>query len=244
MAWQGQGKYEGKPKKNLRSISMLWENVEHFVISGKYVETGNIKDFKNLKGQSFSIGKHHSGTEISGRTILTELGFDIDKDSKLEYLGYKESSEALQNDRIAGMNMPAGIPVSAVTQAYKAMGSDQLAILGFTKEQLEKVNSTYPVWRHYTIPANTYPGQKKDIHSIAQPNFLAVRPEIDEEIVYKITKNIYENLPFLYDIHESTLALKLEKAITGLPIPLHYGAAKYYQEVGLNISRDLLPESI
>ena len=242
MAWQGQGKYEGTPEKNLRSITMLWENVEHFVVLKKYTETGNIQDFKNLKDQGFSIGKRNSGSETSGRTILTELGFDADKDFRLEYIGYKESSEALQNGRISGMNTPAGIPVSAVTQAYAAMRGDQLTILGFTKEQLEKVNRTYSVWSHYTITANTYPGQSEDIVSIAQPNFLAVRPDINEEVVYKITQNIYENLPFLYDIHKATLAMKLERAITGLPIPLHPGAAKYYQAAGLEISKDLLPE--
>ena len=244
MAWQGQGNYKGKPEKNLRSITMLWENIEHFVILKKHVETGNIEDLKNLKEQSFSIGKRNSGTAASGRTILTELGFDINRDFRLEYFGYKESSDALENGLIAGMNTPAGIPVSAVTQAYATMGSNQLAILEFTKAQLEKVNSTYAVWNHYTIPANTYPGQSKDIISIAQPNFLAVRPEIDEEVVYKITKNIYENLPFLYDIHQATLAINLERAIAGLPVPLHPGAVEYYQEVGLGISTDLLPESI
>ncbi len=242
MAWQGRGKYEGKPEKDLRSISMLWENVEHFVISGQYIKTGNIEDLKNLKGQSFSIGKRNSGTEISGRTILTELGLDVDNDLKLEYIGYKESSSALQNGRISGMNIPAGIPVTAITQAYAAMGSNKLTILEFTKEQLEKVNSTYPVWNNYTIPANTYPGQSKDIASISQPNFLVVRPDIDENIVYKITKNIYENLPFLQNIHKATLAMNLERAIKGLPVPLHPGAVKYYQEAGLSIPKNLLAQ--
>ncbi|MDJ0724649.1 MAG: TAXI family TRAP transporter solute-binding subunit [Prochloraceae cyanobacterium] len=242
MAWQGKGKYESKPEKNLRSITMLWENVEHFVISGKYIKTGNIEDLKSIKGQTFSIGKRNSGTEVSGRTILNELGFDVDNDFRLEFIGYKESSAALQNDRIAGMNTPAGIPVSAVTQAYAAMGNNNLTILDFTKEQLEKVNTNYSVWNLYKIPANTYPGQSQDIMTIAQPNFLAVRPGIEENVVYKVTKTIYENLSFLQNIHKATLAMKLERAIKGLPIPLHPGAVKYYQEVGMNIPKNLISD--
>ena len=242
MAWQGKGRYEGQPEKNLRSITMLWENVEQIVISGQYIKTGNIADLNNLKGQSFSIGKRNSGVEISGRTILSELGFDVDNNFRLEHIGYRESSEALQNGRISGMNTPGGLPVSAVTQVYAAMRNNKLGILGFTKEQLKKINSTYPVWNSYTIPAQTYPGQNKDINSIAQPNFLAVHPDIDENVVYQITKNIYENLPFLQNIHKATLAMNLEKAIKGLPIPLHPGAVRYYQEVGLNIPKNLLSE--
>lgn len=243
MAWQGQGKYEDGPERTMRSITMLWENVEHFVIAKQYIETGNIQDLENVKGESFSIGKRNSGSETSGRAILTELDYAADEDFNLEYIGYTESSEALQNGRIAGMNIPAGVPVGAITQAYAAMGSDQLTILEFTAEQVAQVNSTYSVWNHYTIPANTYPGQTEDIRSIAQPNFLAIHPDIDGEIVYKITKAIYENLPFLHDIHKATLAMDLDKAIAGLPVPLHPGAVQYYQEVGLEIPAHLLPEA-
>ncbi|MBU4120581.1 MAG: TAXI family TRAP transporter solute-binding subunit, partial [Proteobacteria bacterium] len=84
------------------------------------------------------------------------------------------------------------------------------------------------------------PGQDKDINTIAQPNFLAVRPDVPVETVYKITKTIYENLPFLHNIHKATLAMKLGKAIAGLPAPLHPGAAKYYKEMGIKIPAALM----
>ena len=90
------------------------------------------------------------------------------------------------------------------------------------------------------IPVETYPGQKKDINTIAQPNFLGVRADVDEDAVYQITKTIYENLPFLNAIHGATKAMAIEKAIAGLPMPLHPGAAKYYQEVGIEIPARLL----
>jgi TRAP-type uncharacterized transport system substrate-binding protein len=55
MAWQGKDQYEGKPQKNLRSITMLWENIEQITIKSKYAKTGNIKDMKNLYGERFSM---------------------------------------------------------------------------------------------------------------------------------------------------------------------------------------------
>ena len=86
------------------------------------------------------------------------------------------------------------------------------------------------------------PGQKEDINTIAQPNFLAVLPELPEETVYLITKTIYENLPFLHNIHKATKAMSLERAINGLPAPLHAGAAKYYREKGIKIPASLQPK--
>jgi len=107
MAWQGKAKYEGKPRKNLRSVSMLWQNVEQFVVYNKVATTGNIMDMKNLYGKKFSIGKRNSGTRVSGETILGALGVDYSK-MDLQFLGYGPSATALQDGKIDGMNIPSG----------------------------------------------------------------------------------------------------------------------------------------
>ena len=241
MAWQGKGKYEGKPERNMRSVTMLWQNVEHFVILSNFVKSGDISDMGNIKGEKFSIGKRGSGTEGSGRNILGELGFDPDQDYDLAYLGYTPSANALQDRRIAGMNIPAGAPAGAITQAFASIGTGKIRVLEFTDRQIEKVNRTYPVWSRYVIAPNTYPGQKKDIQTIAQPNLLVAHPNVPDDVIYKIVKTIYENLPFLQNIHKATYAMKLEKAIDGLPAPLHAGALRYYKEKGLRIPPSLMP---
>jgi uncharacterized protein len=79
------------------------------------------------------------------------------------------------------------------------------------------------------------------VQTIAQPNFLAVREDIPEEDVYLITKSMYENLPFLQNIHAATKDMALEKAIAGLPLPLHPGAARFYEEQGIEIPDRLKP---
>lgn len=76
--------------------------------------------------------------------------------------------------------------------------------------------------------------------TIAQPNLIAVTVDTPEEVVYLLTKTMYENLPFLNNVHKATLDMSLEKAIDGLPMPLHAGAAKYYQEKGIKIPERLL----
>jgi TRAP transporter TAXI family solute receptor len=239
-AWNGEGQVKPDgPQKALRSVSMLWQNVEHFTVDSEYAKTGTIDDLVNLEGEKFSIGKRNSGTEGSGRQILAGLGIDPDATFELAYLGYGPSAEALQNGTVKGMNTPAGVPVSAVAQAFAARG-DEITILGFTDEQIKRANGNYDLWTAFKIPADTYPGQTKEVQTIAQPNFLAVRQDVDEETVYQITKTLYENLPFLNNIHKATRAMTLEKAIAGLPMPLHPGAIRYYQEAGLTIPDRLI----
>ena len=238
-AWSGEGPYDKSGRQEqLRSVSMLWQNVEHFIVRSDLAKTGTVTDLNNLDGKKFSIGKKNSGTENSGRQIMKGLNVDPDK-FNLAYMGYGGSASALQNGTIDGMNTPAGVPVGAVTQAFAALGKD-ISILSFTDEQITEANGHYNLWTKYEIPANTYPGLDKPITTIAQPNFLAVREDISEEDVYQLTKAIYENLPFLQGIHKATKAMAMEKAIAGLPVPLHPGAARYYKEMGIEIPSDLI----
>ncbi|MFM2606881.1 TAXI family TRAP transporter solute-binding subunit [Vibrio chagasii] len=238
-AWQGLGPYEKSGSQTqLRSVSMLWQNVEHFIVRSDLAETGTMSDLENLNGKKFSIGKKNSGTENSGRQIMQGLSVNPEQ-FKLAFMGYGGSASALQNGTIDGMNTPAGVPVGAVTQAFAALGED-IQILSFTDEQIKQANGDYNIWTKYEIPANTYPGVDKPITTIAQPNFLAVREDISEEDVYQLTKAIYENLPFLQGIHKATKAMALEKGIAGLPVPLHPGAARYYKEVGIELPSELI----
>ncbi|MEZ9579186.1 MULTISPECIES: TAXI family TRAP transporter solute-binding subunit [unclassified Vibrio] len=238
-AWQGLGPYEKSGRQTqLRSVSMLWQNVEHFIVRSDLAKTGTVSDLENLNGKKFSIGKKNSGTENSGRQIMQGLSVNPEQ-FKLAFMGYGGSASALQNGTIDGMNTPAGVPVGAVTQAFAALGED-IQILSFTDAQLKQANGDYNIWTKYEIPANTYPGVDKPITTIAQPNFLAVREDISEDDVYQLTKAIYENLPFLQGIHKATKAMALEKGIAGLPVPLHPGAARYYREMGIEIPSELI----
>lgn len=242
-AWNGTGPLqEDGPQRELRSVSLLWQNVEQFVVREKYARTGSIDDIRQLRSVPFSIGKRHSGTEGSGRQIMTALGMHPGR-YQLRYLGYGASADALQNGTIDGMNIPSGVPTSAITRAFAAM-PDQIRVLDFTDAQIAQANRDLNLWSRYVIPAGTYPGQSRDIRTMAQPNFLAVQSAVSEEDVYRLTKAIYENLPFLHGIHKATRDMALNKAIAGLPVPLHPGAARYYQEQGLRIPPNLIaPES-
>lgn len=117
---------------------------------------------------------------------------------------------------------------------------DKVTLLSFTEEQAKTADGGLGLWTQYRIPADAYPGLKEDVTTIAQPNFLAVRADVNEEAVYQITKTIYENLPFLNAIHKATKAMSPEKAMAGLPMPLHPGAARFYKEIGLTIPESLI----
>jgi len=223
-----------EPQTNLRSVTMLWQNVEHFVIPTELVKTGTMEDFVALKGQAAGMGRQSSGTIGSNRVLLEGLGLNMDEDFELMYGGYGPTADALANGQIVAAGLPAGPPVGAVTQLMAA-NSGKFTILDVTDEQAAQMDNGRNLWVRYVIPAETYPGQNKEIQTVGQPNFLAVNASVDENHVYLLTKTMYENLAFLQAIHPATLAMSVEKAMAGLPVPLHPGAQRYYEEVGLTI---------
>ena len=227
------------PQKNLRSVTMLWQNVEQFVVANSAVKNGTASDLLALKGKAVGMGKQNSGTIGSNRVLLSGLGLDMDKDFELMYAGYTPTADALANGQIVATGMPSGPPTSAITKLM-AGNSGKFTILNITPDEAKKMDGGRLLWTPYTLKAGTYPGQTKDIQTVAQPNFLAVNANVDENHVYLLTKTMYENLPFLQAIHPATKVMAVEKAMDGLPVPLHPGAAKYYKEVGLKIPSHLI----
>lgn len=220
------------PQTHLRSVSLLWTNVEQWVMRAEDIQTGTIADMALLKGRPVALGKKNSGAIHSNRHVLANLGLNIDEDFRLFYGGYGPSASAMQDGKVRAISAPAGAPTGAVTKLFAA-GKGKVKLLSFTPEQAVKADGGLGLWSPYTVPAGTYPGQTDDVVTIAHPNFLAVDEGVDEEVVYLFTKTIYENLGFLQAIHTATKTMSLENAITGLPVPLHPGAARYYREVGL-----------
>jgi len=230
---------ESGPQDHLRSVTMLWPNVEQFVVASDVAATGTVEDMVGLKGEAMALGRQNSGTIGSNRTVMAGFDVNIDEDYELVFAGYGPSAEALQNGQVKGISTPAGVPTGALSQLMAAAG-DSVTFLEFTDEQLAQADGGRNLWTRFVIPAGTYPGQEADLNTIAQPNFLATHADLPEENVYQITKTIYENLPFLQAIHPATKAMAIENAIAGLPVPLHPGAARYYQEQGIEIPERLI----
>lgn len=237
-AAEGSGIYEGEQFEELRAVGMIWPNVEHFVLMDSEVESGDVSD---IEGKSFSVGPQASGTEQSTLTMMEGVGL-TKEDIRPEYLGYDDTISAMRDGRLNGGSLPAGVPVSAITDMY-ASGVNA-TVLDVTEEQVEAINSVVNTWYPYTIEAGTYPRQEEDIETIAQPNVLVTTSELDEEFVYNLTKILYENREYMINIHNSAREMQIETALEGLNTPLHEGAYRYFEEQGLEIDENLIPEEV
>lgn len=228
-------------QQGLRAVMMLWPNVEHFIIRKSLATTGTIADFLALKGKRVSLGRERSAIE-SNRVLLGNLGLDIRQDVDQALMSFRPSVAAFRRGEIDGLSLPASTPVPAFVELMGQLGPEA-TILNFSEEQLLQADGGLGLWSPLTIPANTYPGQNTPVETIAQPNFLAVRADVDEEVVYAITKAAFENLPFLKRLHAPFQFLSPDRVLAGLPVPLHPGAIRYYEEIRLDLDDAVIAES-
>ena len=224
-AWAGNPDAGFKtPLKNLRGFSATYNNYVQIVAS----EESGIKTLADLKGKRVSVGAAKSGNELNARAIFKAAGLSYGDLSKTEYLPFGESVELIKNRQLDATLQSAGLGVASIRDLASSV---KIRVVAIPKEVVAKVGS--PAYVPSVIPANTYTGQTADVATVAIPNFLVTQSKVPDELVYQMVKAMYGNLDTLYAAHNATKSIKVDNAITGMPVPLHPGAERYYREVGL-----------
>jgi uncharacterized protein len=223
-AWEGNADVGfAAPLSKLRGIAAAYPN---YIQIAATADSG-IKTLADLKGKSLSVGAPKSGTELNARAILEAAGMSYEDMAKVEYLPFAESVELQKNRQLDATLQSAGLGVASIKDLSTNMPTQMVAI---PAEVVEKLGAPFVVG---TIPAGTYEGQTEDVPTAGVMNFFVTHEDVSEETAYQMTKIMFENLPTLVAAHKSAASITLDTALSGMPIPLHPGAERYYREVGL-----------
>jgi TRAP transporter TAXI family solute receptor len=220
IAYVGRLHGSAEPFNRLRGIAVLQLTPLHLVVRGGSA----IHDVSELRGRRVGLGPPGSGTALTAGLVLDAHGvgpgvFDG------QTLRFNEAAGRLMAGTLDAMFVNAGFPAESVRAAMRS-GATLLSIEGPAIDQLRH---NYPFLRLTNIPAETYPGQRGAIHTIGVDTILVCRSDLDEALVYDLTRRFFESLPTLSSSQESLRRIDLEQA-PATPIPLHEGAARYFRE--------------
>jgi hypothetical protein len=223
-AWEGNADAGFKaPLSKLRAVAAIYPN---YVQIAALAEAG-VSTVADLKGKTLSVGAAKSGTELNARAILEATGLSYEDLGKVEYLPFAESVELMKNRQLEATLQSSGLGNAAIKDLAS---SQEITIVSVPADVVEKIGAPYVAG---VIPAGTYQGQTEDVPTAAVVNFLVTSEDLSEEVVYQMTKLLFENLDKLQAAHSAAGGIKLEDAPKGSPIPLHPGAERYYKEQGL-----------
>lgn len=223
-AYQGKETFKEKIT-SVSAIAVLYPEIIQVVVRGD----SPIKSFADLKGMKIGVGAPGSGTEANFRQLLDVYGMKKE-DVKGQFLSFAESADQFKDKHIDAFIVTAGIPNSAIMDISTQRS---IRLLSFPADVVGKLTQKYPFLSPAKVPANTYKGVAEDINTVAVNAVLVASKELKEDVVYNLTKALFENQAELASAHAKGKELSLQSAVKGVSIPFHPGAVKYYKEKGL-----------
>ncbi len=226
-AYTGTGTFEGEePYSELRTIANLYQESIHIVVR----KGSGIKRIRDLIGKRVSLDEPGSGTLIDAELVLDAYGITRD-DIEVEYMKAELAIRRIRENELDAFFVVAGYPARAVSELASESGAVLLPIDGPEAEQLV---SRYRFFTHAEIPQDTYSGVA-GVKTISVGAQWLVGTALNDDLVYEITRTMWnENSRKLLDSgHAKGGMITLETALQGIVVPLHRGARRFYEEIGL-----------
>ncbi|MEF9895772.1 MAG: TAXI family TRAP transporter solute-binding subunit, partial [Clostridia bacterium] len=183
-AYNGTNAFEGEQIQTFSAVASMYPEFVQLVVH----KDSGIKTLADLKGKRVSIGAAGSGVFFNAVQYLEVAGLTIE-DIDAQYLSFAESSDAIKNRQIDAAFITAGIPNAAIQELG---ATSSVEVVSLDQATVDALIAAYPFYAQVIIPAGTYPSQETDVTTVAIRAILIAKNDLDEELVYNITKTLYE----------------------------------------------------
>lgn len=226
-AWEGTRSFESEGAlESFRTVAGLYAEAIQLVTMDP-----EIKSVADLAGRAVSIGAPGSGVYFNAIDVLTAAGL-TEEDINPQYQSFADSADALKDGKIDAAFIVAGAPTPAITELCTTNDAYLVPIDGDVADALM---ASCPFYTVYDIPAGTYEGQTEDVKTVTVKATLIVSADASEEAVYKLTAAIFDNIDAITAENAKGAELSIENATSGMTVPFHAGAAKYFAEKGVTV---------
>ena len=228
-AWHGLAEWKARgPQKKLRAVFSIHPESVTLVAA----DDAGIRKIEDLRGKRVNIGNPGSGQRQNAIDALEAAGINYRKDIKAESVKAAEAPGLLQDGRIDAFFYTVGHPSGAIKEA--TAGKRKVRIVPITN--VKSLLAKYPYYAPAHIPIKFYPGAtntEKEVPTFGVKATLVTSIDVPDDVVYAITKEVFENFEFFKKLHPAYEVLTKKSMLEGLSAPLHPGAIRYYKEAGL-----------
>jgi len=216
------------PQTTLRSVFSVHPESITLVAS----EPSGIRAVGDMKGKRVNLGNIGSGHLQNSRDVLRAAGLS-EEELNAEYVRAIEAPGLLQDGRIDAFFYTVGHPNSSIEEA--TFGRIPVRLIPVKGPVAEHLLQEYPYYAASVIPHEHYPQalNDEDIPSIGVKTTFVTSEGTPENVVYAITREVFENFDDFKQLHPAYKKLTRLDMLKGLSAPLHPGALTYYRETGL-----------
>lgn len=227
-AYKGTGFFaDQKPFKELRSVFSLYTETFTLAVS----EKSNIRNLDDIVGKKVNFGPQGSGMNATMEVLMKAKGWGKENFAAITYLQPSEQPKALCDGKIDVMIYAAGNPNGVLQEATQTC---KVRILSVDKATIDKLIAENSFYARAIIPGGVYAGNPNNIETFGIKAGVVTSEKADAEVVYNMTKAVFENFDNLKTLHPVFSSLKKESMVKeGNSAPIHPGALKYFKEAGL-----------
>ena len=227
-AYKGLYMFKDHPVSNIRGVAALYPETVQFVV----LANSGIHSLSDLQGKKVAIGATGSGTAVAAEQILRAVGV-WDSIQKVNQK-FSEAAQSLKLGQVDAAVIVSGAPTPAVNQIAV---QTPVRVLPIPDDVLNKLHTEgYIFYVRQNLPKSTYNGMEEDTPTVAVKAMLVVSSKLSDNIVYEMTKILFDHVDELRSVHEKAKYISKATALDGMSIPLHPGAKKYYSESRMSIT--------
>jgi TRAP transporter TAXI family solute receptor len=203
----------------------------HFIVK----ESSGIRRFSDLNGKRVNVLTRGSLAEKVGTQLLVALRI---KPARVFHYPYADAANALQQGEVDA------VVAGGIAPAYGEVSlREPLRVLSLTDEEVALVNERMP-----QIPvaeadfSRSYRGAGK-ARVLAPWAVMAARHDLDPDLVYRITKAVFENYRMIVQVYREAEGLQ-PASVVETRYPLHPGAVRFYREARVRIPSSMMPPQL
>jgi TRAP transporter TAXI family solute receptor len=214
-----------KKMENMRQLANLYP--QYFQIA--VWDDSGIKSVSDLRGKVISLAqKGHTG-ELLAQQVLEVYGLSYSDMTKVYHVPYGDSVPLMKDGKTNAFMLGTTIPAPTVMELAKTKKLRLLSLPEDKVKALQKINAGY---LRGVIPKGSYPGVDYDVPSVSYFTHLVISAKLPDDLVYKITKTIANNLPRFVEVVKDMKGVTPKDLGSDIGVPFHPGALKYYKEIG------------
>ena len=206
---------------DIQGVARLHPSALHIVV----LDSSPIKTFEDIKGKKVTLGAAGSGGIPVAAKLFEEYGWTFD-DIVANYLPTNDGFTQLSDGNIDAAIGLFGFPGSA---CLELASTKKIRFIDIDQDIIDKMVEKYPYYAQVDISEDVY-NTDNPFRTIGTINCLIVRPDLDEDTVYWVTKSIFDNLPELHSVNNTSKSISQESA-SKISIELHPGAKKYWDSL-------------
>jgi TRAP transporter TAXI family solute receptor len=216
------------PKKVTKVCQVANLYPQYFQVAA--LADAKVNSYADLKGKSVVTQPKGNTAEVLTEAILKANGLNYQALSKANFqASYTDAVSMMKDGHAQVMTLGTTAPASAVMDLASARDIKLVPVDDKTMAEMQKQN---PGYIKRVIKAGTYPKQDKDVPVIGYSTHIVAACDLPEDVVYKITKAMAENVDDMAAVVKPIAGLTAKDMAIDIGVPFHKGATKYYKEKG------------